>query len=189
MAVYVIPFRMPEPLAIPAHIVQQLRQLPAAQGARRGMELLMEVEVADVMILERLDAQGRLQLAEVLDREGEATDLKQALEREPFYGQVPDRDGSGLAGRALAQGQSLLVMGQADAGEDALLPPVLAHHLQGRGDGNLGFLYVLTLANGAGLSLGALTLIRAATEGPLNHEQPNLAEAMRRLLSELLSAD
>ena len=35
--------------------------------------------------------------------------------------------------------------------------------------------------------LGALTLVRPASEGPLNHEQPNITEAMRRLLSEILA--
>jgi len=31
-------------------------------------------------------------------------------------------------------------------------------------------------------------LIREPSEGPLNHEQPNITEGMRRLMSELVSA-
>lgn len=185
MAVHVIPFQMPEPTAIPEHIAGALRSLPAAAAVRRGLELLMQIEVADVMVLERI-VDGRLQLAEVLCREGSAEGLKQDLAQESFYGQPPAAD-SGLAGRAIAQGQPLLLLGQVGAGEESPLPAVLDRHLQARGDGNIGFLYVLTLANG-GAPVGVLTLIRAAAEGPLNHEQPNITEAMRRLLAEVLSA-
>ena len=78
-------------------------------------------------------------------------------------------------------------MGQQAAGEEPGLPPALAAHLLPEGAGNVGFLYVLTLAAADSRPLGALTLVRPASEGPLNHEQPNITEAMRRLLSEILA--
>lgn len=186
MPLNVIPFQMPEPMEIPAHLAEQLRQLPVEEAMQRGMELLMQVEVADIMIYERIDGDGQLQIEAVLGKQGPEEAWRERLAAEPFYG-APPGDASGLAGQAFAQGQSLLVMGQVAEGEDVALPPGLAQQLLPTGSGNVGFLYVLTLAAG-GRPLGALTLIRAASEGPLNHEQPNITEAMRRLLSELLSA-
>ena len=187
MAVSVIPFRMPEPALIPEHIAGQLRQMPALEAVRRGLELLMQIEVAHVMIWERVDEEGRLHLQEVLSRDGSPAELRDKLSAEPFYGQPLNGAASGLAGRALETGQSLLVMGQQAAGEESGLPAALAEHLLPAGAGNVGFLYVLTLAAEDGRPLGALTLVRPASEGPLNHEQPNITEAMRRLLSEILA--
>ena len=187
MAVSVIPFRMPEPALIPDHIAGQLRQMPALEAVRRGLELLMQIEVAHVMVWERVDEEGRLHLQEVLSRDGSPAELREKLSAEPFYGRPLNGAASGLAGQALESGQSLLVMGQQAAGEDSGLPPALASHLLPAGAGNVGFLYVLTLAAEDGRPLGALTLVRPASEGPLNHEQPNITEAMRRLLSEILA--
>ncbi len=188
MAVTVIPFQMPEPAAIPEHITGHLRQMPADAAMRRGMELLMQIEVAHLMLWERVDGEGRLHLQEVLSKEGSPEQIRERLSAEPFYGQPVNEASSGLAGRAFEAGQSLLVMGQQSAGEESGLPPALAAHLLPDGAGNVGFLYVLTLADGDGPPLGALTLVRPASEGPLNHEQPNITEAMRRLLSQILAA-
>ena len=187
MPVSVIPFRMPEPALIPEHISGNLRQMPAPQAMRRGMELLMQIEVAHLMLWERVDGDGRLHLQEVLSREGSPEEIHQRLAVEPFYGQPLAGAASGLAGRAFEAGQALLVMGQQAPGEEPELPAALASHLLPDGAGNVGFLYVLTLAAEDGPPLGALTLMRPASEGPLNHEQPNITEAMRRLLSEILA--
>ncbi|MCY3735747.1 MAG: hypothetical protein OXG13_05060 [Gemmatimonadaceae bacterium] len=188
MAVSVIPFQMPEPAAIPEHITGHLRQMPAEAAMRRGMELLMQIEVAHLMLWERVDGEGRLHLQEVLSKEGSPEQIRERLSAEPFYGQPVIEAASGLAGRAFEAGQPLLIMGQQAAGEEPELPPALAAHLLPEGAGNVGFLYVLTLADGDGPPLGALTLVRPASEGPLNHEQPNITEAMRRLLSQILAA-
>ncbi len=188
MAVSVIPFQMPEPAAIPEHIAGHLRQMPADAAMRRGMELLMQIEVAHLMLWEGVDGEGRLHLQEVLSKEGSPEQIRERLSAEPFYGQPVREAASGLAGRAFEAGQALLVMGQQAPGEEPELPPALAAHLLPEGAGNVGFLYVLTLADGDGPPLGALTLVRPASEGPLNHEQPNITEAMRRLLSQILAA-
>jgi hypothetical protein len=186
MALHVIPFNMPEPMEIPAHIVEQLRQLPAGEAIRKGMGLLMQIEAADIILYERIDEGGLLQLESVMGRDGVLADVQAELERSSFYGQAPTA-ASGLAGQALEQGQSLLVMGQLEAGEDSAMPAPLATRLVGEGgEGNVGFLYVLRLTDGDGNSKGVMTLIRGATEGPLNHDQPNITEAMRRLLSEIM---
>lgn len=187
MPVSVIPFRMPEPALIPEHIAGHLRQMPADAAMRRGLELLMQIEVAHLMLWERVDGEGRLQLQEVLSKEGSPEEIQERLSGEPFYGQPLAGAASGLAGRAFEAGQALLIMGQQAAGEEPELPPALASHLLPEGAGNVGFLYVLTLAAEDGPPLGALTLVRPASEGPLNHEQPNITEAMRLLLSEILA--
>jgi len=188
MPVNVIPFQMPEPMEIPAHIVEHLRQLPAPEALRKGMELLMQVEVADVMLLEGVDEDGNLQLQDVVTREGEPGAWHGPLGSESFYGKPPTAQASGLAGQALALNQALLVMGQLEPGEVSALPAALAAQLVGESGGSVGFLYVLPLIGADARARGALTLIRAASEGPLNHDQPNITEAMRRLMTDLLGA-
>jgi hypothetical protein len=188
MALHVIPFQMPEPMEIPDHIAEQLRQMPAGEAVCWGMGLLMQIEAADIILYERIDESGMLQLESVMGREGALSDVQADLEAEGFYGQVPTV-ASGLAGQALEQNQSLLVMGQLETGEESAMPPRLAQRLVGADGGNVGFLYVLRLTDGEDNSRGVLTLIRSAGEGPLNHEQPNITEGMRRLLSEMVSAE
>ena len=187
MALHVIPFNMPEPMEIPAHIVEQLRGMPAGEAVRKGMGLLMQIDAANIMLYEAIDASGHLQLESVMGKDGALPDVQADLAQEAFYGQAFSA-WSGLAGQALEQAQSLLVMGQLAAGEDSAMPARLAKHLVGDNGGNVGFLYVLRLTDDAGASRGVITLIREASEGPLNHEQPNITEGMRRLMSELVSA-
>jgi hypothetical protein len=187
MALHVIPFNMPEPMEIPAHIVEQLRGRPAGEAVRKGMGLLMQIEAANIILYEAIDAGGHLQLESVMGKDGALPYVQADLEQEPFYGQASSAS-SGLAGQALEQAQSLLVMGRLEAGEQSAMPPRLAKHLVGASGGNVGFLYVLRLTDNAGTSRGVITLIREPSEGPLNHEQPNITEGMRRLMSELVSA-
>ncbi len=185
MALHVIPFNMPEPMEIPAHIAEQLRGMPVGEAIRKGMGLLMQIEAADIILFEQIDASGQLQLESVMGKQGPLSDLQADLAQEPFYGQAPGA-ASGLAGKAIEQGQSLLVMGTLDGGQASALPPRLAQHLVGEGGGNVGFIYVLRLTDDAGAAQGVMTLVRGAAEGPLNHEQPNITEGMRQLLSALL---
>ena len=80
-------------------------------------------------------------------------------------------------------------MGQVSAEEENPLPAgVIKFLLEGAESGMIGFSYVLPLKGSSGQLLGALTLIRSAASGPLNHEQPNICEAMRRELCQMLEA-
>jgi hypothetical protein len=187
MPVNAIPFRMPAPAEIPAHLVAMLRQMPADQAVRRGMELLLQIDAAEVLVFEQVDAEGRLQLGEVVCPDpAEAGRVREVLAAEDLYGQPLSP--AGLAGRALETGSALLVMGQAQMGEAGPLPPRLRDLLLSRGaGGNIGFVYVLPLGGGGRPPRGALTLVRGAAAGPLNHEQPGLAEGMRQVLAEILS--
>ena len=98
MAVSVIPFRMPEPGQIPEHIAGHLRQMPAHEAVRRGMELLMQIEVAHVMLWERVDGEGRLHLQEVLVKDGPPEELKERLGSEPFLRRAARRGRLGAGG-------------------------------------------------------------------------------------------
>ena len=188
MTVSVIPFNMPEPMEIPENIIQMLREMPAAAAVERAMEFLMQIEVAETMIYERVDASGNLGLGSVVAVDGaRAEELKALLEKEEFVGQpLVDADNS-LAGKAFASQSALLVLGQVEEGVENSLPAGINEFLlEGAQSGNIGFIYVLPLVGKDNRPLGALTLIRPATTGPLNHEQPNITERVRRELSAIL---
>ena len=169
MAVSVIPFKMPEPMEIPDHIAEGLRQMPADEAVKRGAELLLDIDAAETIIYERVDEEGALQMRGVVTRNG-GEDLGDLLRQQEFYGKPLAEEGNSLAGAAFARQSSLLVMGQAETGDEPPLPTGLAQHLlDSSGDGNVGFVYVLTLAGADDRPLGALTLLRPQSTGPLNH--------------------
>ena len=188
MPVSVIPFNMPEPMAIPEHIADMLRELSKDEAVARAMELLMDIDVAEAMIYERLDQGGHLELGQVLARpDHKARELRSLLEEEEFFGKKLSEAGHSLAGQAFASHSALLLMGQVGAGEEVPLPAGLRNYLlAGAESGSIGFIYVLTFTGQDQRPLGALTLIRSAAAGPLNHEQPNIAEGVRRELSAIL---
>jgi len=176
MPVALIPFSMPAPAEIPSHIIDALQAMEPDEAVKKGMELLMQIEAAETMVYERADAQGRSQLQCVLGRR--ASDLEAVLS---------DSNGS-FAEAIIAQKSALLVMGQANLDEESDLPSgVVGFLLDGVSEGSTGFNYILPLSDRDGGVLGALTLLRSAGEGPLNHEQPNICEAMRLQLSAILS--
>lgn len=187
MPISVIPFKMPEPMEIPPHITQALRQMPGDEAMKKGMELLLEIDAAETMIYERIGAGGGLELGAVVSQNGgRAKRLEEILANEACYSSLPEEAGPSLAGSAFAQNSALLVMGPA-LGEEGLLSKGLQAFLQeGTPDGNVGFNYVLPLNGEDGRPLGALTLIRPAGSGPLNHEQPNITEGIRQLLAQIL---
>ena len=113
MPIALIPFSMPAPAEIPSHIIDALRAMDPDEAVKKGMELLMQIEAAETMVYERVDAEGQLQLQCVLGRR--ASDLESVL-NEP--------NGS-FAEAIIAQKSALLVMGQASADEESDLPRLL----------------------------------------------------------------
>ena len=188
MAVSVIPFKMPEPVEIPESIVAALRQLPRDEAVVKAMNLLMEIDVAETMLYERVAADGKLELGYVVSTSSaRAQELQKLLEQEEFYGKQLTGDGSSLAGKAFADQSSLLVMGRIEADEESSLPNGISKFLLPKdGTGNIGFIYILTFSSRDGQPLGALTLMRPLAAGPLNHEQPNITERVRLELSLIL---
>ena len=191
MAVSIIPFKMPEPVEIPEHIVSMLRELPKDAAVAKAMELLIEIDAAHTTIYEAVDEDGNLQLKEVLSTESaSASTLKQQLQSGDIYGRrLTQMEADSLAAQAFAQESSLLVMGQIEEGAQNALPAVLQKHLlAGSDSGNAGYIYVLLFSGADDRPLGALTLIRPFAEGPLNHEQPNITERVRQELCSILDA-
>lgn len=186
MAVTFIPFSMPEPMEIPEHIITSLRAMAPDDAVYKGMELLAQIDAADVLVYDKV-VDERLTLGSVYSKAGNGAQLADKLKEEACYGQALDAQGS-LAGNAFAQGSALLFMGQAEEGEAVgPLPQTLKEAvLDGASSGNVGFNYVLTFKDDDGVAIGALTLLRSHASGPLNHEQPNVTEGLRRLLGEIL---
>ncbi|MFT5087199.1 MAG: hypothetical protein ACI906_002701 [Candidatus Latescibacterota bacterium] len=176
MPVSIIPFKMPEPAEIPAHIIDALKEMPADEAVVKSMDLLMQIEAAETLVYERVNEKGQIQLMHVAGRR--ADELNAALSA-----------GSGsFAEAAIAQSSALLIMGQASAVEASALPSgAVEFLLAGAESGSIGFNYVLLFTGADDKALGALTLMRAAEDGPLNHEQPNICEAMRREISLILA--
>ena len=186
MAVTCIPFSMPEPMEIPGHIITALRAMAPDEAVGKGMELLAQIDAADLLIYDKV-VDERLVLGSVYSKAGDAGALETKLRSEACYGQALDSQSS-LAGNAFAQDSALLVMGQAEEGEGAgPFPQALREvMLDGASSGPVGFNYVLTFKGADGAALAALTLLRPFASGPLNHEQPNVTEGLRRLLGEML---
>ena len=187
MPVTVIPFKMPEPMEIPAHIVDSLREMAPDDAVKKGMELLLEIDAAETMIYERVNVDGNLELGSVVSSSGDASAVEERLGTEAGYGQPLTGDSQSMAGAAFAQNSPLLIMGQVQEGDEMPLPEsVKGLVLNGADAGNVGFIYVLTFVDGGRRPLGALTLIRSAESGPLNHEQPNITEGLRQVLNEII---
>jgi hypothetical protein len=167
---------MPEPAEIPAHIIDSLKEMPADEAVVKSMDLLMQIEAAETLVYERVNEKGQIKLMHVAGRR--ADELNAALSA-----------GSGsFAEAAIAQSSALLIMGQASAVEASALPSgAVEFLLAGAESGSIGFNYVLLFTGADDKALGALTLMRAAADGPLNHEQPNICEAMRREISLILA--
>ena len=187
MPVTVIPFKMPEPMEIPAHIADSLRQMAPDDAVKKGMELLLQIDAAETVIYERVNGDGNLELGSVVSSSGEANAVEERLGAEAGYGQPLTGDSQSIAGAAFAKKSPLLIMGQAQEGDEMPLPESLkALVLNGAEVGNVGFIYVLTFVDGEQTPLGALTLIRSPDSGPLNHEQPNITEGLRQVLNEII---
>ena len=188
MPVNIIPFKMPEPAEIPAHIISGLQQMEPDQAVQRGMELLLQIEAAETILYERVNANGHLEWgASVSQDAAKADQLKARLAAS--YGRPLNDAQDTLAHQAFAQNSALLVMGQVAAGESPDMPQALLDFLLDDADsGSIGFNYVLPLTAADQTPLGTLTLIRPGDSGPLNHEQPNLTEGLRQIIVGVLSS-
>ncbi|MDB5100983.1 MAG: hypothetical protein JWM80_5404 [Cyanobacteria bacterium RYN_339] len=169
MPVTAIPFRSPPPYELPPHVVESLRQLDAPAAAVQVLELLRQLDAADAQLV----AFGRDEL-EPGPALGDHEGLTQALEQLRSPGPSTD-----FLRQAIAQGGPLLMMGELEAAEPAPFPPAFAGYLLGGAErANVGFLYVFPLMDAQGAAHGALALHRTLTAGPLNHDQPAIAQAL-----------
>ena len=103
MPVTVIPFQMPQPMDIPAHVVEMLGEMAPDEAVKRGMELLTGIEAAETIVYERVTEEGTLELGSVASTSGEALALEDGMGREAFYGKPLQSAGASLAGTAFAR--------------------------------------------------------------------------------------
>ncbi|MEE3235367.1 MAG: hypothetical protein VX294_14465 [Candidatus Latescibacterota bacterium] len=175
MPISVIPFNMPEPAEIPSHIIDSLRSMAADEAVIKSMELLMQVEAANVIVYERLIDSG----SELRGVVGEKSAILQSI--------LESADGT-LTDLATEHKSPLLIMGQVVLDDiDPFPEGVTGFLLNGEESGSVGFNYILPFQSQDGRILGTLTLFRSANDGPLNHEQPNICEAIRVELTGILA--
>jgi hypothetical protein len=174
MPISVIPFNMPEPAEIPSHIIESLRSMAADEAVFKSMELLMQVEAANVIVYERLTGSG--------------TELKSIVgDRSETLQSILESADVTLTDLATQHNSPLLIMGQVSLDDSDPFPEgVTGFLLNGEEIGSVGFNYILPLQSQEGRILGTLTLFRSANDGPLNHEQPNICEAIRVELTDIL---
>jgi hypothetical protein len=131
-------------------------------------ELLRQLDAAEAQLV----AFGREELTPgpVLGGAG----LEQALDQVRQPGATPD-----FLRQAIERRTPLLMMGELDAAEPGPFPPAFAGYLLGgAAKANVGFLYVFPLLDAQGEPHGALALHRSLPAGPLNHDQPAIAQAL-----------
>jgi hypothetical protein len=172
-----IPFKSPAAFELHPMMADPIRQAPWPEAANRALELLAGLDAGEALAVARRDAEGRLALDAT---HGTTAGAEAALQRWAASPR-PSLDADAFLGRAVREGQPLLLMGAADPTDAAPLPEALrGHMLDG---GQLGFLYLYPIDGEA-----ALMIHRPLAAGPLNHDQPAIAHAVADLLAEALAA-
>jgi hypothetical protein len=149
-------------------VIDGLRQQDARAAAADVLELLRQLDAAEAQLV----AFGKDELTPgpVLGGQG----LDQALEQVRQPGGTPD-----FLRQAIERGTPLLLMGELRQDEPGPFPPAFAGYLLGgAASANVGFLYVFPLVDEHGAAHGALALHRPLQAGPLNHDQPAIAQAL-----------
>ena len=176
MPISLIPFNLPEPSEIPSHIIDSLRSMEADEAVIKSMELLMQVEAANIIVYERM-IDGKAELMGIL---GDRSEILQV---------ILESTNETLTSLASKNASPLLIMGQAVEDDiDSLPVGVTKFLLNDEDNGRVGFNYILPFLCRDGRILGSLTLFRSPDEGPLNHEQPNICEAIRVELTQILGS-
>lgn len=173
MPVVAIPFKSPPAFELPPHVVDGLRELPAAGAASQALSLLSQIDAADAQWVAFRDATGKLTPGPV-----DASDpmAKEALQR--GLEALADAPAGEAMHRAVETGSALLLMGDLEAGDPAVPAPIASYLLGGEAKAPIGFLYVLPLLDASGTARGAMALHRPLAAGPLNHDQPAIAHAL-----------
>lgn len=177
MPLAAIPFKSPAPFELHPMMADPIRQGAWEDAARRALELLTQIDAGEVMAIARTDVAGRLVLTATQGADAAAEAALSAWAAAP----APEAASDAFLGRALRDGQPLLYMGAAGADDGDPLPPPLRAHLLA--DGQLGFLYLYPVGES-----GALMIHRPLAAGPLNHDQPAIAQAVAGLLGDALVA-
>jgi hypothetical protein len=174
MPVTAIPFRSPPAFDLPPHVIDGLRRLPAPAAASEALELLGQLDAADGQLV----AFGTGQLAPGPVAAGNPAEhglLTQTLEQAA---------GGSFLHQAIERGAPLLFMGEVEPGDANFPPAFTSYLLAGAPKANIGFLYVFPLLDEQGGAHGVLALHRKLGAGPLNHDQPAIAQALASELAQ-----
>lgn len=183
MPVTAIPFRSPPPFELPPHVLEEMRRLPLEAAAEQALDLLGQLDAADAQATVFARGAG-LVAGPVWGGDAEAAAAFAEGMREIAAGGAAD-----FMRQALEKRSALLLMGELEAGKQELVPAAIATHLlAGQPRAQLGFLYVLPLVDATGQAHGALALHRPLAAGPLNHDQPAIANALAAELAERAAA-
>lgn len=177
MPLAAIPFKSPPPFELHPMMAEPIRQPPWATAARHALDLLVQIDAGEALAVAATDPSGRLILTATHGAVPEAEAALEAWTAAP----APEAAEDGFLGRVLRDSQPLLFMGAATPEEGEPLPaPMRSHLLAG---GQLGFLYVYPAGSDA-----ALMIHRPLAAGPLNHDQPAIAQAVAGLLGDARAA-
>jgi len=180
-----IPFKSPPPFELPPMMAQPLRTSPRQAAAEAALELLGQLDAGEAMAVAFVSDEGHPVLSAV---RGSTTAAEKALDAWRAEASGPP-SANDLVGKTLLEGQPLLFMGEAQADDASPLPASLkAHLLAGATQAPIGFLYTYPLPGPDHKPLGALIIHRPLAAGPLNHDQPAIAQAVAILLGEAASA-
>lgn len=185
MPLAAIPFRLPEPLALPEALLASLHDAPDWRAAANaGLELFAQLDAYAWAFSVGQEADGRL-LAGAWRAKGPRAEAIEALSF-ALAARPLALEEAGVVGKALMEGSAQLVMGEASPGVDPVAPAAFRRALAGEAPGPLGFVYVLPFG-GEG-QRGAFVLGRPMPDGPMNHDQPALAAALAVAMGAKLSA-
>jgi hypothetical protein len=177
MSVSIIPFKVFEAAEIPGAVTARMAELGPEQGVEYVLELMLQIDAASTIAFQRVDAAGTMEVSVV------------AGERRQELGDALAAAGKISPGqRAVERRSALLIMGTAEESDSELPEDLVRFVCGGQDTGNVGYIYALPLESPGELPLGAMTLLRPAAAGPLNHDQPGIVEAVRQELGALLSA-
>lgn len=180
-----IPFKSPPAFDLPPMMAEPLRTAPRSEAAQAAIDLLTQVDAGEALAVVFVDSQGTLTPGAA---HGSTPQCQQALEawhRESPAAITPHD----LFGKVILEGQPLLWMGDLRAEDDTPLSPSFKEHLLGGApQAPLGFLYAYPLPGRFEKPVGALIIHRPLAAGPLNHDQPAIAQAVAQLLGEAASA-
>ncbi|MEB3329738.1 MAG: hypothetical protein VKQ33_10945 [Candidatus Sericytochromatia bacterium] len=177
MPLAAIPFKSPPAFELHPMMADPIRQGPWPEAVGRALELLVGLDAGEAMAVVRRDAAGRLAVSATHGTTAGAQAALAAWAASP----PPEAATDAFVGRVLREGQPLLMMGAATPSDAAPLPEVLRGSLLA--EGQLGFVYLYPIAGEA-----ALMIHRPLPAGPLNHDQPAIAQAVADLLAGALAS-
>ncbi len=181
MPVTAIPFKAPAAFDIPPHMADAIRHAPRQAAAMEAIALLEQIDAGEALAIGFTDADGRLGKGPHAATDPAAFAALQAL------GEARDAAPAGpddFMGRAVADAKPLLYMGEVGPDEAGFPAAFRDWLLGGQAAAPVGFLYVYPLLAPDGKAHGALMIRRSLAAGPLNHDQPAIANALAGLLGE-----